>query len=225
MSSIPQLSKPDVRSADGPVHESGAFALRRKSAVWKGDALTFNKLRFHQLPLIGRSRHMEVLQRSVTELFQQDRDGDKSKKKTVRILDLVHGNSGTGKTALAMQAEKYVKKRNGFFISGKFDLQQMDEPYAAIKLALAQLCKNLLAASSTSSEAPEDTFGSSSSFAEGAENQLDAIQGKMQLELDKELCTILVRVMPELRHLVGCNSSRNQTDPNRNSHSVRDSIG
>ena len=147
---------------------------------------------------------MEVLQRSVTELFQQDGDGDKSKKKTVRILDLVYGKSGTGKTALAMQAKKYVKKRNGFFISGKFDLQQMDEPYAAIKLALTQLCKNLLAASSTSSEGPDDTFGSSSSsFAEGVENQLDAIQEKMQLELDKELRTTLVRVMPELRHLVG----------------------
>ena len=102
------------------------------------DDLTVNKLQFSRLPLFGRDREIEVLEEALDRLVGNDEESNNA----VRILNLIYGNSGSGKTALANQAEAYVRRhKKGLFISGKFDLKQMDKPYAAVENALVQLCE------------------------------------------------------------------------------------
>ena len=61
-----------------------------------------------------------------------------------RELMLVVGESGIGKTALVQQLESPIAKRNGYFISGKFDKNQPDIPYLGWIKAFEELVANLL---------------------------------------------------------------------------------
>lgn len=56
-----------------------------------------------------------------------------------KILMLVFGNSGVGKSALVEQLYRPVIKEGGFFISGKFDQLRTDVPYFAFSQALGKL--------------------------------------------------------------------------------------
>jgi histidine kinase len=51
----------------------------------------------------------------------------------------IMGFSGTGKTALAQELRHAVRKVGGFFCTGKFDLNQSNEPYHAFNAALEDL--------------------------------------------------------------------------------------
>ncbi|MCT4688740.1 helix-turn-helix transcriptional regulator [Vallitalea sp.] len=57
---------------------------------------------------------------------------------------LIKGNSGTGKTALVLNALKPAIQENIFFISGKFDQFNDDEPYRAFTQAFKYLIKKIL---------------------------------------------------------------------------------
>ena len=56
---------------------------------------------------------------------------------------LVPGPSGVGKTALVLELQVPLLKRNGFFIRGKFDQYQQKVPYFAFRQALSELCREL----------------------------------------------------------------------------------
>lgn len=56
---------------------------------------------------------------------------------------LVPGHSGVGKTALVREIRRPVRKRNGFFLQGKFNQYQQNIPYFAIRQALAELAREL----------------------------------------------------------------------------------
>ncbi len=64
-----------------------------------------------------------------------------------RLMLLVSGYSGTGKTSLVKEIYKPVTHRRGWFIEGKFDQYQRSTPYSALKQALAGLVDGWLAAS------------------------------------------------------------------------------
>ncbi len=56
---------------------------------------------------------------------------------------LIPGSSGVGKTALVQELQAPIRKRNGFFIRGKFNQYQQNIPYFAFRQALEELCREL----------------------------------------------------------------------------------
>lgn len=61
-----------------------------------------------------------------------------------KILTLVYGNSGVGKSALVESIYGRVLSEGGLFTSGKFDQLKTDTPYAAFSQALGRLMAQLL---------------------------------------------------------------------------------
>ena len=56
---------------------------------------------------------------------------------------LVAGSSGVGKTTLVHELQAPIRKKNGFFISGKFDQYRQNVPYFAFRQALLELFREL----------------------------------------------------------------------------------
>jgi predicted ATPase/signal transduction histidine kinase len=83
--------------------------------------------------LYGREKQIgEVMQ-----VFERAGEG------SVEVV-LVSGYSGTGKSALVQELYKPITKRNGYFISGKFDQLQKDIPYSALVHAFRELVSQIL---------------------------------------------------------------------------------
>jgi predicted ATPase/class 3 adenylate cyclase/GAF domain-containing protein len=61
-----------------------------------------------------------------------------------KILLLVYGNSGVGKSAFVEQLYRPVFQEKGFFISGKFDPLKTDVPYFAFSQAFGRLMDHVL---------------------------------------------------------------------------------
>ncbi|SOD99688.1 trifunctional serine/threonine-protein kinase/ATP-binding protein/sensor histidine kinase [Spirosoma fluviale] len=57
---------------------------------------------------------------------------------------LISGTAGVGKTALINEIHKPTVKRNGYFVSGKFDQFKANSPFSAFALAFAELVKDLV---------------------------------------------------------------------------------
>ncbi len=83
--------------------------------------------------LYGREKQITQLK----EAFQRVLEDEK-------ILMLVFGNSGVGKSVLVEQLYQPVIKERGFFISGKFDQLRTDVPYFAFSQALRRLVSQIL---------------------------------------------------------------------------------
>lgn len=83
--------------------------------------------------LYGRQHEIEELNKAYSEVC----DGE------FKFI-IVKGNSGTGKTALVLNALKPVIQDNAFFVSGKFDQFNVDEPYRAFTGAFKELIKKIL---------------------------------------------------------------------------------
>ncbi|MCL6259022.1 AAA family ATPase [Aquiflexum sp. TKW24L] len=106
----------------------------------KGKATTFELgtndssgiLRFSD-ELYGRENQV----RQLNETFQRVMEDEK-------ILMLVYGNSGVGKSVLVEQLYRPVIKEGGFFLSGKFDQLRTDVPYFAFSQALGRLVNQIL---------------------------------------------------------------------------------
>ena len=83
--------------------------------------------------LYGRTRELQRLQQA----YQQVCDSQTKSAMTV----LVHGVSGSGKTALVHQLRKTVCDSHGFFVTGKyFQGSGIQEPHSAIMAAFSDLC-------------------------------------------------------------------------------------
>jgi predicted ATPase len=98
------------------------------------DGFTLDKLNLTDLGLYGRSSELAQLLEAFESLNTSD-------SKMVSIL----GSSGTGKSTLAQQLQGPVTQSGGFFITGKFDIQQRVEPYTAFVNAFTELCDTILA--------------------------------------------------------------------------------
>ncbi|MCB1180065.1 MAG: AAA family ATPase, partial [Leptospiraceae bacterium] len=83
--------------------------------------------------LYGREKELS----GILEIFQR---ASEDKLEVV----LVSGYSGTGKSAIVQEIYKPITKRNGYFISGKFDQLQKDIPYSALVHAFTELVRQIL---------------------------------------------------------------------------------
>ncbi|MBN2535725.1 MAG: AAA family ATPase [Spirochaetales bacterium] len=88
-----------------------------------------------QIPqkLYGREEEIET----IINTFNKVADG------RMELL-LVKGYSGVGKSSLIQEIYKPIVKRHGFFISGKFDELEKNNPYNAIIQAIGDLIRQLL---------------------------------------------------------------------------------
>jgi predicted ATPase len=94
--------------------------------------------------LFGRSHDLQRLQQA----YQQVCDSQTKSAMTV----LVHGISGSGKTALVHQLRKTICDSGGFFVTGKyFQGSGVQEPYSAFMAAFSDLC-DLVSQSEDSNE-------------------------------------------------------------------------
>jgi predicted ATPase len=98
---------------------------------------------------------------------------------------MITGYPGTRKTALAFQLEKAVRKHNGCFCSGKYDLQDRSLPYSAISTALVRLLEEIFQA--------EERFGE--------------VQSKILAAIGREGQHVLREVIPNLHVLFAADES------------------
>ncbi|MCT7966966.1 AAA family ATPase [Laspinema sp. D1] len=108
-----------------------------------------------------------------------------------REVMLVMGESGIGKTALVQQLESPIAKRNGYFISGKFDKNQQDIPYLGWIKAFEELVAHLLME-------PDD--------------RLDHWQEQLRIALGNN-GQVIVDVIPEMELILGKQPPINSLPP------------
>jgi predicted ATPase/signal transduction histidine kinase/DNA-binding NarL/FixJ family response regulator len=104
----------------------------------------FNDFTLGEKDFTGKLQVPEKLygrEKEIDQLLGTYRDVCTGKK----MMILVTGYSGTGKTALVNEIHKHISKDRGYFSSGKFDQLQRSTPYFAFIQALNQLCRMLLA--------------------------------------------------------------------------------
>ncbi|MCB0037929.1 MAG: AAA family ATPase, partial [Anaerolineales bacterium] len=88
-----------------------------------------------QIPqkLYGREKEMDILQTA----FERVTRGSSE-------IALVSGHPGVGKSALVREMYKPITRERGYFITGKFEQFQRDNPYASILQAFRDLIRQLL---------------------------------------------------------------------------------
>jgi len=98
-----------------------------------------------------------------------------------RIMVLLSGDVGMGKSALAQDLQKPVMRNHGFFIAGRFDSVQQNQPYSAIIQALRELILQLLTETAT---------------------QIDTWRQKLLATLGGN-AQVLIQVIPEMEMILG----------------------
>jgi len=113
---------------------------------------SFISLRFAPGRLYGREYEESTLRDVYRRVVQQQKisDADEGNGELYdnaisikKEIVLIFGSSGTGKTALAQTLNDRARKRNDYFVSGKFAMGQRSIPYAAIVEALAELSEQI----------------------------------------------------------------------------------
>lgn len=151
-------------------------------------------LTFSSLDLYGREKEISTLK----EAFDRSRSS--------RELLLISGQSGSGKSALASCVEQPVRQAKGFYLKGKFDLNQQGQPFSAIVSACSRLCEELLQQEEgLSCPGREQNSGSReerSSKQWQSVFSLDEIRTRMHEEMANEV-EDLIFVVPGLADVVG----------------------
>ncbi|MDA1101568.1 MAG: serine/threonine-protein kinase PknK [Proteobacteria bacterium] len=95
---------------------------------------------FHRLSPAQRLYGRDHETKDLLDCFERVRSG------AVEFV-FVHGYSGIGKSALVHELRPAIALSNGVFVSGKFDLNLRDQPYASFLQALQELIRRRLAES------------------------------------------------------------------------------
>ncbi|CAB9496390.1 Transcriptional regulator [Seminavis robusta] len=141
-----------------------------------------NQLKFSKLQkLYGRDQEIK-LQR---DLYVQ------AKQNSTRQFILIGGEAGVGKSVLAEELRPSVQKDCGFFLSGKFDFQQQDEPYSAISTA----CNTLMHSLMEHKHSRRNLHGWRFTFKE--------MQQKLCEEMDPDQIDLLSNIIPGLARVAG----------------------
>lgn len=83
--------------------------------------------------LYGREAEIKTLFHSYERISEGDAE-----------MLLISSRAGTGKTSLALELQRYADRKNGFFVSGKFEQYQRNIPYLALNQAMASLVNRFL---------------------------------------------------------------------------------
>jgi predicted ATPase len=104
---------------------------------------TINKLRVSDLDLFGRESEIQLLKDAFVKVVVETASTSKPKVALVNVV----GRSGTGKTRLCQELKATVTnaQHNGFFLTGKFDLQNRQEPFTGLVSALSGLKEQVMA--------------------------------------------------------------------------------
>jgi predicted ATPase len=165
-----------------------------------------NQLNLRELELSGRDQEMTVLMEAFHEVHTS------SSRQKVRIVN-VRGKAGTGKTRLCQEFKRRVRWKKGFFLTGKFDLQNRQEPYAGISMALAELPAQFLEleddARFSIQERIEDAIGEERTLLESLVPNLSQLLPKLDggkstrnPEPDDNYATRSVRLLVAVQHFL-----------------------
>ena len=152
---------------------------RAKKANAALDELTLNKLRYSSVGLYGRAKETAILQECLDRLISDNNKG--------RELVMISGDSGTGKTTLALSLGDQVKKLKGAIVAGKFDLNNRDEPYSGISDACNEIVGEILKISDNPSI---------------SDHSFDEIRNKIIAEFGAEI-NLLTKIIPDLSEIIG----------------------
>ena len=115
-------------------------ARKAKEAKLAAALDTVNKLNFDSVGLVGRDDETAELEKCFQRLISDETTGE-----TKRELVLISGESGIGKTALASTLKDSIKRIQGVFVSGKYDIRFRDnQPFSGISAACNEICRCLL---------------------------------------------------------------------------------
>jgi AAA ATPase domain len=112
---------------------------------------TLHKLQLAGMELFGRDGELDVLREAFQQVASTPSTNVHVESTTDLLLEpkvaVVHvlGRAGTGKTRLCDELEADVTRRNGFFLKGKFDLQDRKEPFTGLMAALSGLVDQIKA--------------------------------------------------------------------------------
>ena len=160
---------------------------RRASVKEKTTSLAMEALNFKRVGIVGREKETAMLRSAFEKMnvCEDDSGGASHKPKTCVWIS---GEAGTGKTLLASQLQALCLTHISFYIYGKCDLLQIDEPLGAIKSAMESLCFQICAL-----PRKEKT---SIGHKEG-QVFFEAMRQELQRELSLEL-SVLLSVIPSL---------------------------
>jgi predicted ATPase len=95
------------------------------------------------IPIVGRSKEISLLREAFYCLQLEESDTKNNLAMKKRVIALVHGVSGSGKTSLVEKSlrQQITSDAQGFFVSGKYEANfEIREPYAALLAAFSDLC-------------------------------------------------------------------------------------
>ncbi len=92
--------------------------------------------------LCGRDSELSLLQQAY-ERVANNKDPDEVIARGCQELVLIRGHSGTGKSSFATSIANRVKRDSGFFLTGKFELAALRDPYAVFVSAFQQFVGEL----------------------------------------------------------------------------------
>ena len=188
------LGETSARSSSNKTRSSDALRIIkpqsdsvRNSLERASSQLAMAHLRFSDSVLYGRETHVAFLEEKY-----------RNRNHVNRQLVLVSGEAGVGKSAVGLKLKAAVVRQAGFFMAGKFDLQQQDEPYAAFTMICQELCDSLVAHK-------DNPCGCKNKW----QFTFEEIQTKLRDELlssgDNDELQVLTTVFPDLLRIFGGN--------------------
>lgn len=211
------FSSSDIEGSGGARRQSATedYHQNRHDATATATSKT---LEINKVGLCGRDGEVRLL----GEVFANLLYGKNDEKR--KSLVLIGGSSGTGKSALAGTLADPVGAANSFFVMGKSDLNQTDEPFTGIRNALNQLCSQILRLKNRKESIDEVIRASARRQGDGlnrAPPSFGAIQTTIRQELESEI-DLLSRMIPELRELVGYDLVTSELADDRGSSEASD---
>jgi len=162
------------QTADGLVHDLRGLLAHAQAGTRPEGFVAGAEDRSSELSVPARLYGRAAERQAVLESFAATVAGGK-------LLLLVAGSSGTGKSSLINEVHKPITAARGSFVAGKFDQFQRDQPYVGVLGALRELVRLLL-----------------------AERESVVAQWRAQLTAALEgEGRVLIDLLPEMLHLIG----------------------